>query len=49
MPFLAELWSFPRVRKTRRAPPTPTMMAGLGGPGAPTQGSAVAPFISAPF
>ena len=45
MLFLAELWSFLRVRKKYWLVPILTMMVILGGLVVLTQGSAVAPFI----
>jgi hypothetical protein len=45
MLFLAELWSFLRVRKKYWLLPILTMMVILGGLVVLTQGSAVAPFI----
>lgn len=45
MLFLAELWSFLRVRKKFWLLPILAMMVVLGGLVVLTQGSAVAPFI----
>ena len=45
MLFLAELWSFLRVRKKYWLLPILTMMVIFGGLVVLTQGSAVAPFI----
>jgi hypothetical protein len=45
MLFLAELWSFLRIRKKYWLLPILTMMVILGGLVVLTQGSAVAPFI----
>jgi hypothetical protein len=45
MLFLAELWSFLRIRKKYWLLPILTMMVIFGGLVVLTQGSAVAPFI----
>lgn len=45
MSFIAELWTFMRVRKKFWLIPVMVMMALLGGLIVLTQGSAIAPFI----
>jgi len=45
MGFIAELWTFMRVRKKFWLIPVMVMMALLGGLIVLTQGSAIAPFI----
>jgi hypothetical protein len=49
MSFIAELWSFLRVRKKFWLAPILIVMAAFGGLVVLTQGSAVAPFIYAIF